>query len=116
MKLNAVRNSMLAVAAVCCFAVPAASFAQTTSSAQQQTAAAKKGKKVKFTLKNPTNQTVNLKSGDEAITLAPGESKQMKVPAGTKIVTADATDTTPSGSVVTEVSDGMSGATVNLRQ
>lgn len=91
-----------------CLTVPALSLV-----AQQPQA--KKGKTVKFTLKNTSSHAMDLKSGDEAITLAPGQSREMKVAAGTRITNATSTETAQSGSVVTEVSDGLSGSTVNLR-
>lgn len=96
------------LASTLCFSIPAVSLV-----AQQSPV--KKQKTVKFTLKNPTTRTMDLKSGDEAITLQPGQSREMKVAAGTRITTASATASTPSGAVVTEVSDQMSGTTVNLR-
>ncbi len=106
----------LALAAVLAFPVVAAQ-AQTTSTPAQATQSqpAKQGKTVKFTLQNTTQAPISLSTGSQQVTLAAGQSKTVKAPAGTKIVTTTDSSNGPSGTVVAEVSDGMDGATVNVR-
>jgi hypothetical protein len=102
------KSFVLPAAAALCLLTPSVSMiAQTAPAAQTQTG--KKVKQIKFTLQNKSNSTMNLKSGDEAVTLAAGESKAMKATPGTKIVNAD------SSSTMAEVTDEMNGSTINLR-
>jgi hypothetical protein len=96
-----------AVAALCIISPAATMIAQSAPATQTQTG--KKVKQIKFTLQNKSASTMNLKSGDESVTLAAGESKTMKATPGTKIVNAD------SSSTMAEVTDEMNGSTINLR-
>jgi hypothetical protein len=104
---------LLPVATAFCLLAPSAgAFAQAAPAPSAQTQNAKKGKTVKFTLKNATSTPMDLKSGDEPLTLAAGQSRSMKVAPGTKIVKAS---TTEPETLVTEITDDMSGVTVNVR-
>ncbi|WP_041597071.1 hypothetical protein [Granulicella tundricola] len=108
------KSVVLPAAAALCLLVPSFSaFAQAAPAPTAQTA--KKGKTVKFTLQNTTKAPIALKSGDDQISLAAGESRAVKIPAGTRITTVADSSTGPSGTVVTEVTEDMGGATVNLR-
>lgn len=71
-------------------------------------------KTVQFSVRNDCTDTVELKAGDQTITVAAGKTVKVKIPAGTKIITTTATGHSEAGTVVVEVSDSLSGATVAI--
>ena len=111
------KQLVLSAAAAVSLILPAALVAQSsTTAASTQTQSAKPaGKQIKFTIQNKSAAPVDLKSGDEQIHLAAGQSQQVKAPAGTKIVTTSDSASSQAGTVAVEVTDTMSGSTVNLR-
>ncbi len=111
------RNVVLSAVAAMSLVLPAGVLvAQSSTSTSTQTQSAKPaGKQIKFTIQNKSAAPVDLKSGDEQIHLAAGQSQQVKAPAGTKIVTTSDSATSQAGTVAVEVTDTMSGSTVNLR-
>ncbi len=113
--MRTIKTIALPVAAALCFSFTA--FAQNTVQAAPaaQTQPAAKGKTIKFTVVNTTKGPVALRSGEEEMTLAAGQSRVVKATAGTRIVTTADSSVGQSGTVVAEVSDVMQGATVNVR-
>ena len=112
------RNVLLSAVATLSLVVPASAlFAQSnTSATAAQTQSAKPaGKQIKFTIQNKSASPVDLKSGDQQIHLAAGQAQQVKAAAGTRIVTTSDSATSQAGTVAVEVTDTMSGSTVNLR-
>ena len=111
------RNVVLSAVAAMSLILPASALvAQSNTGTSPQTQSAKPaGKQIKFTIQNKSAAPVDLKSGDEQIHLAAGQSQQVKAPAGTKIVTTSDTASSQAGTVAVEVTDTMSGSTVNLR-
>ncbi len=111
------RNVILsAVAAISIGLSANALVAQSSTATTTQTQSAKPaGKQIKFTIQNKSAAPVDLQSGDQQIHLAAGQSQQVKAPAGTKIVTTSDSSTSQAGTVAVEVTDTMSGSTVNLR-
>jgi hypothetical protein len=71
-------------------------------------------KQVQFSLRNDCSSTVELKAGDQTITVEAGKTVKVKIPTGTKIITTTPTAHSEAGSVVVEVSDSLSGATVAI--
>jgi methionine-rich copper-binding protein CopC len=71
-------------------------------------------KPVQFSLRNDCNTTVELKAGDQTFTVEAGKTLKVKVPAGTKIITTNATGHSEAGSLVVEVSSALNGATVAI--
>ncbi len=111
------RNVVLSAVAAMSLVLPASALlAQSSTASSAQTQSAKPaGKQIKFTIQNKSAAPVDLKSGDEQIHLAAGQSQQVKAPAGTKITTTSDSATSQAGTVAVEVTDTMSGSTVNLR-
>ena len=111
------KQVVLSAAAAFALALPVSTtLAQSSTSNSAQTQSAKAaGKQIKFTIQNKSAAPVDLKSGDQQIHLAAGQSQQVKAPAGTKIVTTSDSATSQAGTVAVEVTDTMSGSTVNLR-
>jgi hypothetical protein len=71
-------------------------------------------KPVQFSLRNDCSSTVELKAGDQTITVEPGKTVKVKIPAGTKLITTKPTEHSEAGSVVVEVSNSLNGATVSI--
>jgi hypothetical protein len=71
-------------------------------------------KPVQFSLRNACSSTIELKAGDQTITVEAGKTVKVKIPAGTKVITTTATGHSEAGSVVVEVSTSLSGATVAI--
>ena len=111
------RNVVLSAVAAISLVLPAGALvAQSSTSNLAQTQSAKPaGKQIKFTIQNKSAAPVDLQSGDQQIHLAAGQSQQVKAPAGTKIVTTSDSSTSQAGTIAVEVTDTMSGSTVNLR-
>jgi len=108
------KSLILPIAAAACFLLPSTTvFAQTATPTTQK--AAKPAKQINFTVTNKTANTVNLQSGSQQLTIAAGQSQQVKAPVGTKVVTTSDSSLGQSGTVVTEVTDTMNGSTVNVR-
>ena len=74
-----------------------------------------KSKLVKFSVRNDGAAPLTLKVGDETVTLDAGKTKDLELPVGTRIMRQDATATQQAGSLVTEVSKQLSGATIALK-
>ncbi len=114
--LNHKQIVLSAVAAMSLVFPASALLAQSSTSTPAQTQSAKPtGKQIKFTIQNKSAAPVDLQSGDQQIHLAAGQAQQVKAPAGTKIVTTSDSPSGQAGTVAVEVTDTMSGSTVNLR-
>jgi hypothetical protein len=72
-------------------------------------------KMVRLTLRNDSNAAMKVKVGDNDMTLEPGKPVDVKIAVGQTVVTEDASATTPAGTLLATVIDGMSGATIVLR-
>lgn len=66
-------------------------------------------KKIKFSLRNDTGVSLDLKIGDKVTTLRNGEVLPVKLPVGTRIVTQTATEHHAVGQEITVVSGSMYG-------
>jgi hypothetical protein len=64
-------------------------------------------KKIKFSLRNETGAPLELKVGDQVMTLQAGQVAPFKLPVGTRITTNTATEHHPVGSLILEVTAGM---------
>jgi hypothetical protein len=73
-----------------------------------------KEKVVKFSLRNQGTEPVDLKVGNQTLTLAPGKTMDVKLPVGTRIITASATSHTPANTFILDVSSAYTGAVVSV--
>jgi hypothetical protein len=73
------------------------------------------GKTIKFSLRNDTKVSMKVMAGETEITLAPGKSVSVKLATGTKIVSEQATETVPAGSVLTVVTNALDDATLAIK-
>jgi hypothetical protein len=71
-------------------------------------------KPVQFSVRNDCNSTLELKAGDQIITVEAGKTVKVKILAGTKLITTKPTTHSEAGAVVVEVTDSLSGATVAI--
>lgn len=74
-----------------------------------------KTKTIKFTLHNDTSSPMELKVGDDVVTLSAGKSLEVKLPAGARVLANSATQLHQPGSVIAEVSDSLNGAIVHIK-
>ena len=109
------KNLVLPVAAALCFLAPAATLVAQTTSTTTSTVSTKKVKTIKFTVSNKTAAQLDLQSGTEQVSIGAGQSRELKAPAGTKLVTTSPSSAGQTGTVVAEVADGMNGSTINVR-
>ena len=111
-----VKNLILPVAAAAFFLVPATIvLAQDATTPTTKSQKVKAPREVKFSVANKTSASVSLQAGSQQMTLAAGQSQEVKAPTGTKIVTTSESSLGASGTVVAEVTDTMGGSTVNVR-
>lgn len=73
------------------------------------------GKLVKFDLRNDSKETLKIKAGDQEMTLVPGKTVHVKLPAGTALVAEETTPDFAAGSVLATVSTDLSNATIALK-
>ena len=97
-----------------CFVLIAVIGATTVSTAYAAPASAhlpiasmsgKKPRTIKFSLRNDTGAVLELKVGDNPVTLEAGKLLDVNLPLGTRIITNTATTAHPIGDVIVEVSD-----------
>jgi hypothetical protein len=67
---------------------------------------------VKFNLRNDSGSPIEIKVGDQVMTLDPGKPVSLKLPVGTRIVANTATSKYAAGSLIEEVVKEHSGATI----
>ena len=71
-----------------------------------------KTKTVKLSLRNDSGAPIKLKAGETSMTLEAGKTMPLKLPEGTSITIEEATAKHAAGSVLTQVSSNLEGATV----
>lgn len=73
-----------------------------------------KDKNVKLSLQNDFKASVELKVGEKVVTLEAGKSLSLNLPVGTRIVANSDTSTIHTGTLITEVSYALNGATIHI--
>ena len=99
----------LAAAAVCAAgtAVPAPAAVRVPGHAMFG-----KTKTVKLSLRNDSGAPIKLKAGETSMTVEAGKTIPLKLPEGTSITVEEATAKHAAGSVLTQVSSNLEGATI----
>lgn len=69
-------------------------------------------KLIKFNIRNDSSVPLQLKAGDQQMTIAPGQTASVKLQLGLQVTTVSDTAKLPSGSVLTTVSDSLQGNTL----
>ncbi len=71
-------------------------------------------KLIKFTMRNTGSAPLDLRLGDQTVTIAAGKTMEVKLPVGTRITTVSETPRTPAGTLILEVSSANSNTTVSI--
>jgi hypothetical protein len=74
-----------------------------------------KTKLVKFNLRNDSNAAMELKVGDNVMTLEAGKTVAVKLPIGARIVMNATTPTHDAGTVLAQVSSQLDNATIGFK-
>jgi hypothetical protein len=71
-------------------------------------------KMIQLSLRNTTSTSMELKVGDNLMTIDPGKTVSVKVPTGTRITANTATKTHEAGQLIVQVSGELNGATLAI--
>jgi hypothetical protein len=74
-----------------------------------------KPKTVKLTLVNDSDTPIEVKCGDEVVKLDAGKPVTLKLITGTRVVANSTTPLHQQGSLIAQVSDSLSGATLHIK-
>jgi len=74
-----------------------------------------KSKLVKFSVRNDTNAALELKVGEDIMTIDAGKTVALKLAVGTRILSNATTPTHEAGSLLTEVSPQLDDATIGIK-
>ena len=74
-----------------------------------------KTKLVNFNVRNDSATPLKLRCGDTLLTVEAGKTMDLHLPVGARVIAEEATNTHPAGSVITEVSSQISGATIAVK-
>jgi hypothetical protein len=74
-----------------------------------------KEKTVKLSLRNGSSSSVEVKVGEELMTLAAGQAVNLNLPVGTRIVANADTSTVKAGALIAQVSKELSGAVITVK-
>lgn len=110
-------KTRLLFAAALVAALPAThtAYAATTSFSPSIHAMFAKEKTVKLSLRNTSSAPIDLRVGENLMTLAAGQSLSLTLPVGTRIVANSSTAAVQAGTLIAEVSKELSGAVLNLK-
>jgi hypothetical protein len=71
-------------------------------------------KNVQISFRNDSTSTLELKVGDNVMSLPAGKTMSLKVPEGTRVITNTPTKNHEAGSLIVQVTTDLSGATVAI--
>jgi hypothetical protein len=74
-----------------------------------------KEKTVKLSLRNGSSNAVDVRVGEQLMTLTAGQSVNLNLPVGTRIVVNSDTASVKAGTLIAQVSKELSGSTVTLK-
>lgn len=74
-----------------------------------------KEKMIKLSLRNDSNSSVDLKVGENVMTVAAGKTLSLNLPVGTRILANTSTPTHAAGSLIAEVTKQLNGATLSFK-
>jgi hypothetical protein len=116
-ELPMTRLNRLTITAIASFllAAPAVYAAPVISSPVHAMFAKTKSNTVKLNLRNDSGTAMEIKVGDQVMTLDPGKPVSLKLEVGTRIVANTATPNHPAGSLIEEVIRDHNGATIVIR-
>jgi hypothetical protein len=109
------RNFVITAAAVAAMITPNVIYASPVNFHAPLNAMFAKEKTVKLSLKNGSTSSVEVKVGEEVMTLTAGQAVNLNLPVGTRIVANTDTSTVKAGTLIAEVSKELSGTVVTLK-
>ena len=74
-----------------------------------------KGKTVKFSVRNDSGTSFELKLGDQVLAIDAGKTVDLKLPVGTQITMNSSTDKHKAGDLIAEVSTQFANATLAIK-
>ena len=111
--MKSLNRLAVAVIATSLFAAPAIYAAPASISSPVHAMFSKtKSSTVKLNLRNDSGAAIEVKIGDQVMTLDPGKPVSLKLEVGTRIVANTATPNHPAGSLIEEVIKDHDGATI----
>lgn len=112
MKIRALLATTIVVSTL--FASPAV-YAASVSIHSPLHAMFAKEKTVKLGLRNDSRTSLELKVGEKVMTLAAGNTLDLNLPVGTRIVANSSTPTRPAGTLIAQVSKELDGTVLAFR-
>ena len=109
------RNLIIIAAVVAAMVTPHIVYATPVNFHAPLNAMFAKEKTVKLSLKNGSSSSVEVKVGEEVMTLTAGQAVNLNLPVGTRIVANTDTATVKAGTLIAEVSKELSGSVVTLK-
>jgi hypothetical protein len=111
--MKSLNRLIVAVAATSLLAAPAVYAAPASISSPVHAMFSKtKSTTVKLSIRNDSGTAMEVKVGDQVMTLDPGKPVTLKLEVGTRIVANTATPSHPAGSLIEEVIKDHDGATI----
>jgi hypothetical protein len=111
--MKSLNRLIVAVAATSLLAAPAVYAAPASISSPVHAMFSKtKSTTVKLNLRNDSGSAMEIKVGEQVMTLDPGKPVALKLEVGTRIVANTATPSHPAGSLIEEVIKDHDGATI----
>jgi hypothetical protein len=111
--MKSLNRLIVAVAATSLLAAPAVYAAPASISSPVHAMFSKtKSTTVKLNLRNDSGSAMEVKVGEQVMTLNPGQPVALKLEVGTRIVANTATPSHPAGSLIEEVIKDHDGATI----
>ncbi len=111
--MNLIRRSLIALSmvTVCTLSAPALH----ASIFHPVHAAIAKAATVKLSLRNDSSADIQLRAGDDTMTLVAGKTLAVKLPVGTRITAASDTAAHKVGDLVVEVASSLNGTTIAIK-
>ena len=106
-------KSMSALVVLAAALAPCAAFASTIH-ITPATHAFFGNKMVKFSIRNQTGAPIELKAGDQTVTLETGKTTQFKLAPGTQVVTSSTSGKREAGTIICQATPDMNDSTIVL--
>jgi hypothetical protein len=109
------RSAVFVAIIVAGLSAPAVVYAAPASSDAPVHALLAKSKTVKVAMRNDSGSPVELKVGDQTLSIDAGKTVALKLPVGTRILVNAATPKHPAGELLAEVSAELDNATIAIK-
>jgi hypothetical protein len=110
-----IRLAVAAAVAVVCLSVSPAVYAASSDTQPPVHAMFDKGKTVKLALRNDSGSPLELKVGDQVVSIAQGKTVSIKAQVGARILVNAATPKHQAGELLAEVSTALDNTTLTIK-